>query len=141
LQTLKRYAEQMQDRIEALPEIRRVDIVGALDREIQVNIDLYKASLAGVSLNDITQSLSTENVIMPAGQISVAGVKRSLSVTGEYASAEEMANTVVATIRGARGYLKDVAEVIDTHKEQERFARLAEKNEVTVKVRTRSGED
>ncbi len=141
LQTLKRYAEQMQDRIEALPEIRRVDIVGALDREIQVNIDLYKASLAGVSLNDITQALATENVIMPAGQLSVAGVKRSLSVTGEYADAQEMANTVVGSIRGAKVYLKDVAEVIDTHKEQESFARLDEKNVVTLNVIKRSGKN
>jgi multidrug efflux pump len=141
LQTLKRYAEQMQDRIEALPEIRRVDIVGALDREIQVNIDLYKASLAGVSLNDITQAVATENVIMPAGQLSVAGVKRSLSVTGEFANAEEMANTVVGSIRGAKVYLKDVAEVVDTHKEQESFARLDNKNVVTLNVIKRSGKN
>lgn len=141
LQTLKRYAEQMQDRIEALPEIRRVDIVGALDREIQVNIDLYKAALAGVSLNDITQAIASENVIVPAGQLAVGGVKRSLSVTGEYANAEEMANTVVGSIRGAKVYLKDVAEVVDTHKEQESFARLDDKNVVTLNVIKRSGKN
>ncbi|MFM7194846.1 MAG: efflux RND transporter permease subunit, partial [Bacteroidota bacterium] len=40
--TIKKYAEQMQERIEGIREIRRVDIVGALDREIQVNVDLFK---------------------------------------------------------------------------------------------------
>jgi multidrug efflux pump len=53
LKELERYAEMMQDKIEAVKQIRRADIAGALDREIQINVDLYKASLAGVSLNDI----------------------------------------------------------------------------------------
>ena len=57
LQTLKKYAEMMQDRFESLNEIRRVDIVGALDREIQINVDLYRAALAGVSLGDIAQAV------------------------------------------------------------------------------------
>ena len=91
LQSLKRYAEMMQDEIETLKEIRRADIVGALDREIQINVDLYKAALAGVSLNDVFGAISAENVIVPGGQISVAGMKRSLSVSGEYANADEIA--------------------------------------------------
>lgn len=141
LQTLKRYAEQMQDRIETLEQIRRVDIVGALDREIQINVDLYKAALAGVSLNDVIGAISSENVIVPGGQLAVGGVKRSLSVSGEYTNAEEISNTVIGSIRGAKVYLKDVAEVVDTHKEQESFARLDNKNVVTLNVIKRSGKN
>ncbi len=141
LQTLKRYAEMMQDKIETVKEIRRVDIVGALDREIQINVDLFKAASAGVSLNDISQAIGQENVIIPGGQMSVAGVKRSLSVSGEYRDAREMANTIVGSIRGAKVYLKDVAEVVDSHKEQESFARLDKKNVITLNVIKRSGEN
>ena len=39
---LKHYAEIAQDKIEGLKEITRVDIVGALDREIQINADIFK---------------------------------------------------------------------------------------------------
>jgi multidrug efflux pump subunit AcrB len=141
LQTLKRYAELMQDRIEAVTQIRRVDIIGALDREIQINVDLYKAALAGVALNDIRQAIAGENVIIPGGQLAVGGVKRSISVSGEYVDAEGIANTVIGSIRGAKVYLKDVAEVVDTHKEQESFSRLDEKNVVTLNVIKRSGEN
>ncbi len=141
LQTLKRYAEQMQDEFETLKEIRRVDIVGALDREIQINVDLYKASLAGVALSDITQTISGENVIMPGGQISVGNMKRSLSVSGEYTTAEGMANTVIGSIQGGKVYLKDIAEVIDTNKEQESFARLDKKNVITLNIIKRNGEN
>ena len=78
LQTLKKYAEQMQDRFEALKEIRRVDIVGALDREIQINVDLYKAALAGVSLDDINNAISFENRIVSGGELSVGGDRKSV---------------------------------------------------------------
>ena len=141
LQTLKRYAEEMQDKFETLKEIRRVDIVGALDREIQINVDLYKASLAGVALGDITQAIGGENVIMPGGQISVGGMKRSLSVSGEYTTAEGIANTVIGSIRGGKVYLKDIADVLDTHKEQESFARLNKKNVITLNIIKRNGEN
>ena len=39
LAKLKNYAETLQDRIEDLKDITRVDIVGALEREIQINVD------------------------------------------------------------------------------------------------------
>ncbi|MGC4022820.1 MAG: efflux RND transporter permease subunit [Cyclobacteriaceae bacterium] len=141
LQTLKRYAELMQDRIEAVKQIRKADIAGALDREIQINVDLYKAAQAGVGLNDVFTAIASENVIVPGGQLAVGGMKRSLSVSGEYKTAEEIGNTVVGSIRGGKIYLHDIAEVEDTHKEQESFARLDKKNVVTLQIVKRSGEN
>lgn len=141
LQLLKEYAEQLQERIENLPEIRRADIIGALDREIQINVDLYKATLTGVSLDDISGAIAYENVIVPGGQLAVDGMKRSLSVSGEFNNAEEIANTVVGSIRGGKVYLKDIAEVVDTHREQESFARLNKENVITLNVIKRGGEN
>lgn len=141
LQTLKRYADQLQDAFEALSEIRQVDIVGALDREIQINVDLYKTALAGVALSDISQAIGSENVIMPGGQLSVDGMKRSISVSGEYHNAESIANTVIGGTMGGKVYLKDIAEVVDSHKEQESFARLEEANVITLNIVKRGGEN
>ncbi|CAN5339613.1 efflux RND transporter permease subunit [soil metagenome] len=141
LATLKKYAEQMQDAIEAVREIRRVDIVGALTREIQINVDMFKLGLAGVSLDDIENSVRGENVIIPGGQLSVDGMKRSLTVNGEFISAEQLGNTVVGSTKGGKIYMKDIAEVIDSHKEQESFARLDKKNVITLNVIKRSGEN
>jgi multidrug efflux pump len=141
LKTLKKYADQMQDRIETLNEIRRVDIVGALDREIQINVDMFKAALAGVSLDDISGAINFENKIISGGQLSVDGMKRSLSVNGEYINADQIGNTVIGSIKGGKIYLKDIAEVIDSHKEQESFARLDSKNVITLNIVKRSGQN
>jgi multidrug efflux pump subunit AcrB len=141
LALLKQYAEQLQDLIESVPEIRRADIIGALDREFQVNVDIYKAALTGVDLGDISQAIASENVIMPGGQLSIDGMKRSLNVSGEYKSAEEIGNTVIGSTMGGKVYLKDIAEVIDTHKEQESFARLNTENVITLNVIKMGGEN
>lgn len=141
LATLKKYAEQMQDAIEGIREIRRVDIVGALTREIQINVDMFRLASAGVSLDDIENAIRGENVIIPGGQLAVDGMKRSLTVNGEYTSAEQLANTVVGSTKGGKIYLRDLADVRDSHKEQESFARLDKKNVITLNVIKRSGEN
>ncbi|MFN7331082.1 MAG: efflux RND transporter permease subunit, partial [Bacteroidota bacterium] len=96
---------------------------------------------AGVSLDDVQQTIASENVIIPGGQLAVDGMKRSLTVNGEYHSAEEIANTIIGSIKGGKIYLKDIAEVIDSHKEQESYARLDGKNVITLNVIKRSGEN
>ncbi|HEY9561803.1 MAG TPA: efflux RND transporter permease subunit, partial [Anseongella sp.] len=138
---LKEYAEDMQDRIEGLPEITRVDIVGALEREIQVNVDLYKMQVSGTSFSDIEQAIASENVTVSGGQVSVDGMKRSLSVNGEYRDAEKMENIVVTSTSGAKVYLRDIADVVDGHEEQESYARLDGENVITLNVIKRSGEN
>ncbi|MCD9019011.1 efflux RND transporter permease subunit [Parachryseolinea silvisoli] len=141
LETLREYAEDMQDRIESVGQIRRVDIIGAPEREIQINVDMYRLALAGVTFDDIRNAIAGENVILAGGELSMDGVKRSLTVNGEYASADGIANTVITSIRGGQIYLKDIAEVVDTNKEQESFARLAGKNVITLNVIKRGGEN
>ena len=141
LELLKKYADQMQDQIESVKEIRRVDIIGALDREIHINVDMFKAAMVGASMDDIENAVKFENMIVSGGQLSVDGMKRSLSVNGEFGSAEKMGDIVVRTIKGGKVYLRDIAEVVDSHKEQESFARLDGKNVITLNVVKRSGEN
>lgn len=59
---LKQYAEIAQDKIEGLKEITRVDIVGALNREIQINADIFKMQVAKVTFGDIERAVSMENM-------------------------------------------------------------------------------
>jgi len=139
--TIKKYAEQLQEKIEGIREIRRVDIIGALDREIQINVDLFKVAQAGIGMDDIENAIRYENLIISGGQLPVDGMKRSLSINGEFTSAEQLGNIVVRSIRGGMVYLKDVAEVVDSHKDQESFARLDGKNVITLNVIKRTGEN
>jgi len=139
LQRLKKYAKDAQDKIETLPEITRVDIVGALDREIQINVDMYKMQAASVSFRDIQNAIAAENVTVSAGTVTNFGLKRTLRVTGQFKSPEEINDIILKSSSGATVYIKDIAEVRDSYKEQESFARFEGKNVITLNVIKKSG--
>ncbi len=141
LQSLKRYAEIAKDKIESLPSITRVDIVGALDKELQVNLDLTAMASTGLTMDDVTRAIQYENMRISGGNIDVDQMQRSLSVSGEFKSKTEIENIVVRTGTGATVYLRDVAQVVDGFKEKESYARLEGKNVITMNVVKRAGEN
>src|SRR6185436_16688298 len=122
---LKTYADKMQDRIEELTEVNRAEIVGAPEREIQVNVDPYKMNAARVSFMDIENAIARENNDITGGLIEVGNMKRTLKVKGQFTCAADLRNVVVrSSAQGASVYLRDIAELKDTVKERESFARL-----------------
>lgn len=139
---LKQYADKMQDRFEELSEITRAEIVGAPEREIQVNVDPYKMTAARVSFMDIENAISRENHDITGGLIEVGNMKRTLKVKGQFSSAADLQNIVVrSSSQGASVYLRDIAQLRDTIKEKESYARLDGKNVVTLNIVKRAGEN
>jgi len=138
---LKKYADEIKDKIEGMKEITRVDMVGALDREIQINVDMYKAALANITMSDIEMAIKYENMTIPGGQIDMGNMKRSISITGDFKNATQIEDIVIRGGTGAVAYLKDIAEVKDSFKEKESFARMDGKNVITLNVIKRSGEN
>lgn len=139
LEKLKGYAEQLQDEIESYPEITKVDIVGTLKREIQINLDLYKMQAAGLTFYDIQSSIQGENVNISGGELNVDNVRRTIRVKGEFSSVEQMRNIQIRSSTGATVRLGDVADVIDSSEDRQDFARLDGKSVVTLNVVKRAG--
>ncbi|MBM3923103.1 MAG: efflux RND transporter permease subunit [Sphingomonadales bacterium] len=139
---LKKYADKIQDRVEELPTVTRAEIVGAPEREIQVNVDPYRMTAAKISFMDIENAIVRENMDITGGQVEVGNMKRTLRIKGQFKQASDMQNIVVrSSARGASVYLRDVAQVIDTIKENESYARLNGKNVVTLNIVKRAGEN
>ena len=139
LDKLKHYAEIAQDKIESLSEITRVDIVGALDREIQVNADIFKMQAAKVTFGDIERSVAMENMTISGGSLTNNGIRNTLRVKGQFADIETLKNIIIHSSSGAFVKLTDIASVEDSHKEQESFARLDGKNVITLNVVKKTG--
>ena len=141
LDQIKKYAEDLKDKIEGLKEITRVDIVGGLEREIQINIDLYKMTSAGISFLDIENAVQRENLNISGGEVRVDDLRRNLRVTGEFKDPKELENLVVRSFTGTPVFLKDIATIQDGFKDKQDFAQLDKKPVVTVNVVKRSGEN
>jgi len=141
LATIKKYAEKIQDQIEELPEVSKVDIIGAPEREIQINVDMYKMQAAMITMYDIYAAISNENRIVSGGTIKVEDMRRSITVSGEFDNVEQIKNLTIINANSFPIYLKDIAQVQDGFKEQESFARLDGKKVITLNVIKKSGEN
>jgi multidrug efflux pump len=141
LDRLKKYADEMQDRIEGLEEITRVEIGGALDREIQIDIDMYKMRVASLTFRDVEQAVSQNNMTVSGGNIDLQGMSRSIRVVGEVKNIDEIGNIVINTSSGAQVKLKDIAIVRDGYHQAENYARYNGKNVVTLNVIKKSGQN
>jgi multidrug efflux pump subunit AcrB len=139
---LKQFADKLQDKFEELPEITRAEIVGAPEREIQVNVDPYKMQAARVSFMDIENAISRENNDITGGLIEVGDMRRTLKVKGQFNGVNDLQNIVVrSSAQGSTVYLRDIAELKDTIKQKESYARLDGKNVVTINIIKRAGEN
>lgn len=141
LDKIKTYAEKLQDRIEALPEITRVDMVGALEKEVQIEVDKYKMAAAQLTFRDIENAIAFENMTISAGNVDVGGMTRSVSIRGDFQDVEQIRNIIVSAQSGARLYLKDVADVRMGYAKQESYSRLNGKNVITLNVIKRVGQN
>ncbi len=139
---LKEYADKMQDRFEELSEITRAEIVGAPEREIQVNVDPSKMAVSRISFTDIENAIARENMDITGGLIETGTMDRTLKIKGQFSSAEDLKNIVVRSgAQGASVYLRDFAEIKDTIREKDSYARLDGKNVVTLNIVKRAGEN
>ncbi len=141
LDKIKKYADDLQDDIESLKEITRVDIVGALDREIQINVDMFRMQAAGITFNDIINAIKYENLTISGGNIDMQGMSRSVRVVGEFKDMETIRNLFMTSSTGAVVRLSEVADVQDTFKKRESFSTLDGKNVITLNVVKKSGEN
>jgi multidrug efflux pump len=141
LEKLKSYAEDIQELIEATPEITRVDIVGGLDREIQINLDLQKMQAYGITFNDIQSAVQYENVNISGGDLNVNDIRRTIRVKGEFVDLNDIKNIIIRSGQGATARLSEIAEVIDSNAEKQDFARLNNKTVITLNVIKRGGEN
>ena len=134
LKRLRKYADKVKDNVEALKEIKQVNRVGALDREIQVNLDLYKMQAAGVTFDDVDHAIAMENLSTTAGEVGMNNQKRVLSIRKEFKSAEEINNIIIKNGNGGSVPLRNIAQVIDSFAEQKSYARLDNNNVITLNI-------
>jgi multidrug efflux pump len=147
LKKLKEYADNLKDDIESYREISKVDEVGALTPEIQINMDMNKMAAAQLTFNDIIQAVKNENILASVGNITTDGIRRSIDIKEDFKNADEVAAMVIRNPKGQAIYLRDIAEVKDSFLEQESYARLKTndqkdfKNVITLNVSKRAGEN
>lgn len=124
LAQLRDVAEDLQDEIENLPGVLEVDLVGGIEREIQVNVDLTALQGYNLSYFDVVNAIQTENTNIPGGSIDVEPLNYLVRVDGEFRDPREIEDLVISSPGGRPIYIRDVAEVVFGFKDRTSHSRL-----------------
>ena len=107
VEKLKEFGEYLQDEIENLKEIKKVDIRGVQEKEVEVAVDIYKMMAAQVSYSDIINTINGGNMTMSAGNLIASGQRRTIRILGEIEDPSELENFVVKSENNNPIYLKN----------------------------------
>ena len=141
LDELKRYAEQLEEAIEELPEISKVDIRGVMDKEVEIVVDHLRAEAMKVSFNDISGAIAQENVTISGGDLLVDNFRRTVQVVGDFQTMEDIENVIIKSENDAPVYLRDVATVRFVEQEKTSYAREYTQPVVSLDIIKRAGEN
>lgn len=110
--------------LEASSGVAQVNIAGGYDRAIIVNVDPGKLQAYGISMAQISNRLSQENISLPAGFAKEGHTQYSIRSVGYFKSPSEIAKMPLATFNGRIVKLGDVAEVKDSTQDITYYTRV-----------------
>ncbi|WP_394760319.1 efflux RND transporter permease subunit, partial [Flavobacterium sp.] len=139
-QQLKKYGELLQDDIEEIPEVKKVDILGVDDKEVEIAVDIFKMTAAQVSFDEIQNAVKYENMTLSGGNLISQGSRNNIRIVGEIKDPKELENVIVKSY-GGTVYLKDIAKVSFKEKEKTTYAREKGTEVVMLNVKKRSNQN
>ncbi len=131
--------DQVKYRIERVDGVAAVDIRGGLAREIHVDLDAEKIKALGLSTTTILAMLQNENQNIPAGTYKTGNFEVLIRTQGEFASLDEIRNTVIAVRNGAPIRISDFATVSDSWQEVTRLVRVDGVPSLRLSINKQSG--
>lgn len=141
MEQLHDYAKHLKDRIEALPEINKVNIRGVPEREVRISLDLHQMDALQLNFDDVANAIRSENLTISGGEMLSHGQRRAVRVIGEFTNMDQVRNVLVKSEHQKEVRLGDIATVDFTYKEPESFAREYGKPVVMLDVMKRAGEN
>ncbi|GAB5521812.1 MAG: efflux RND transporter permease subunit [Rhodothermales bacterium] len=131
LSRLKEVAEDLQEELETIPSVLEVDLIGGLDREVKVDVDLVALQGYNLTFNDVVMAIRNENTNIPGGSVDVDRLNYLVRVDGEIDDPSQIENFVVKAPGGNPIYVRDVADVTFGFMDRTNYARLQQLKEET----------
>lgn len=121
---LRREAERLEEALEKIPGIKAADTYGFPKREARIALNLPKMAAEGIGVDRVLGALHSENLSIPGGAVHLGERQFFVETSGNYASLDEVRNTVVFANGGKIIYLKDLAAVDWAYEEPRHLIRL-----------------
>lgn len=120
--------EELSRELATIPGISSVDVSGASEEEIQVNLDLNRMQGAGIDVSDVLNAIRDRNQDISGGRLSGTTDELLTRTVGQFKSVQEIESVILKTDNDSTRlnpiYLRDVAEIVDSQGEQRVFVNL-----------------
>jgi HAE1 family hydrophobic/amphiphilic exporter-1 len=126
--------DNIEPRLARISSVASVTILGGLEREVRIAVDPVKAQNYGLSLNQISSFLKSENYNMSSGDISYGERKYFIRSLQEFENVEDIGQVALTTATGSKIQLKEVASITEGYKEVEQLTRVNQKAAVSLLV-------
>eukprot|EP00913_Durusdinium_trenchii_P008997 g8463.t1 len=127
--------------IESSHGVGSVQIVGAADRAVQIDVDAKRLAAYQLSILQVREAIARQNAEVPGGRMNEGPRERALRTLGRVDHSREFPDLVVKTVDGAAVRLGDLGVVHDATKEVRTLARLNGRQAVVLQVQRQSGEN
>ncbi|MDZ4181286.1 MAG: efflux RND transporter permease subunit [Candidatus Cloacimonadaceae bacterium] len=132
---LRDIADNLKDGILSVDNVSKVELIGARDREVWVDVDQAKLDAYGLSLSDLTALLQGRNLNIPGGTTRFGKIEFLVRTLGEFSSIEEIGSMIVQSDPSGRAIrISDIAAVKDTLSKPQTIARLNGSQSVSIFV-------
>ena len=132
---LKDLAEQLRDEVLMIPGITQVEISGARDYEISIEVSDEALRRYGLSFGDVVQAVQARSRDLPGGKLRTESGSITLRSVGQAYTGDEFSSlTLITRDDGTRISLGDVATVNDGFEDQPVLSRLNGQSSLTLEV-------
>ncbi|HOH97816.1 MAG TPA: efflux RND transporter permease subunit [Candidatus Cloacimonadota bacterium] len=123
--SLRDVAENLKDGLLQVADVSKVEMIGARERQVWVDVDQARLDAYGLTLSDLSTAISTRNLNIPGGQARFGKMEFIVRTLGEFDSTEQLASLIVQSdASGGAIRLGDVAAIRDTLEKPQTKARL-----------------
>ena len=91
---LRDSAKFLRKQLYTVPGVGKVDLLGEQEERIWLEVDFRKLASVGIQVRQVLEDLQAQNVILPAGEIDVAGTNLILTANGELQTVEQVRNVL-----------------------------------------------
>ena len=119
--------------------IGNISLSGTPERYIYIDLDQSKLDAYKISVEQIGQAISANNLNLASGSIKMGKEQYQLRVQSEYVESSEINNIVVANRLGKNIFVKDLANVRDTIRDVNLDERINGQNGVRMVIMKQTG--
>ena len=131
--------DKMVNELNRINGIGSVAVIGAREREVQVNVDPKKLEAYGLTVESLGQIIASENINIPAGSLDLGTQTFNLKTDLQFDDSRELLDIVVSNAGGRTVMLRDVAEIVDTLEEATMDERINGRRGVRIMIQKQTG--